>query len=154
MCISGTAILPPNKTHSWNVPQLVIHILHTLCAESVYSNGIYLSLCIHSVPLMLMVTEKAALLSVKQLLHLRPMMLTGARCKTICGWPLNQQIKAWWINPLSIFKRQGSSHANTGCLRITDIWSDVNIPLIWTASSKQALFYCKIKAHLFFNVHI
>lgn len=141
--ISGTAIFPPNKTHYWNVPQLVIHILHILSAGSVYSNGIYLSLSIRSVPLMLMILEKAVLLSVEQLLHLRPTMLTEARCKTIGDWPLNQEIKAWWMNPLSIFKRQGSSHANTGCLRISGIWSDVNMPLIWTASSKQTLLNSK-----------
>lgn len=149
-CFSGTAISPSTKLHPWNVLQLVIYILRTLYAASVYSNGIYLSLCIHSVPLMLIVIEKAGLLSVEQLLHLRLMMLTEVGYKTIGDRLLNQQIKDWWTNALAIFKRQGSSHANTGFRRITGIWSDVNIHLTWTISSKQAPFYCKIKAFLNF----
>lgn len=71
----------------------MIYILHTLYAASVYSNGIYLSLYIHSVPLMLIVIEKAGLLSVEQLLHLRLMMLTEVGYKTIGDRLLNQQIK-------------------------------------------------------------
>ena len=58
-----------------------------------YSNGIYFSLRIHSVPLMLIVIEEAVSLSLEQLRYLRLMMLTGAGYKTKGYRPLNQQIK-------------------------------------------------------------
>lgn len=101
---------------------------------------IYLSFYIHSIP----PRQKDVLLSVEQLFHLK--LMTGAGQKPLADRTLNNQIKAWWINTLPIFKRQGSSHADKGCLRITAIWADVNILLICITSFK---LYWKIKVLLF-----